>query len=784
MAIEKMWKKEMESGVQKKWNYDFNDNGKVYSIDTPPPYVNTPIHIGHAATYSIMDMIARYKRMNGFSVLFPLGLDRNGLPIEVAAEKKFKVNMSKMSREEFVKLCKKVLEESSTYSMDSFKKLGISFNSWKVGSRIGDAYFTDSDEYRIQTQSSFIELWRRGLIYEDERINNYCPGCKTTIADAEIDYKELDSKFYDVVFMVKETNEDIIIGTTRPELICTCGMIIFNPDDERWKHLEGKTAITPVFGKVVPIKSHSKADMGKGTGLVMMCSAGDISDIRFFREMKLEPVIAINSDGKMNRHAGVLEGLEVEDARNKIVEVLKEKNLIIKERHIKHRTPICERSKDLIEFISMPEFYLKQDEFKKDMEKIADELNFFSPESRQLYLDLINTISADWPISRRRYYATEIPLWYCKKCRYVYIPEKGKYYKPWKEKPPVKECPECSSTEFIGEERVFDTWFDSSISPLYILGYERHNIFFRKHQPCSLRPQGKEIIRTWLHYTLLKNFLMTGKTIFKDVWIHHHIVDDKGYKMSKSIGNIIDPHVILDKYGAEPFRLWVSLEGNITQTDLKCSFERIEGAGKTLTKLWNIARFVSGFKKPDKFEPEELDKWIITEVDRLIETSKGSYENYDFHVPAVEIRHFIWETFASHYIEMVKNRAYNDEKNFSKKEQEAAIGTLYHCLEKILELLSPIIPMFTYKLYEDIWGKAIDSIEFPKPVKMKTKIKTEEIEKLNSIIWKAKKEKGLSLKDKIKKAIITKRLEPIKNDLIQTHGIEKLEFGENIEIMV
>ena len=234
MAIEKMWKKEMESGVQKKWNYDFNDNGKVYSIDTPPPYVNTPIHIGHAATYSIMDMIARYKRMNGFSVLFPLGLDRNGLPIEVAAEKKFKVNMSKMSREEFVKLCKKVLEESSTYSMDSFKKLGISFNSWKVGSRIGDAYFTDSDEYRIQTQSSFIELWRRGLIYEDERINNYCPGCKTTIADAEIDYKELDSKFYDVVFMVKETNEDIIIGTTRPELICTCGMIIFNPDDERW----------------------------------------------------------------------------------------------------------------------------------------------------------------------------------------------------------------------------------------------------------------------------------------------------------------------------------------------------------------------------------------------------------------------------------------------------------------------------------------------------------------------------------------------------------------------
>ena len=377
---DKKWKKEFEDEIIKKWvleeKYKFKDTGKeIYSIDTPPPYINTPVHIGHAATYTMMDMFARYKRMKGFNVLFPLGMDKNGLPIEVATEKKFNIKFTETPREEFIQKCKQLLDEASAESIDSFQKLGHSYNSWETGTRLGQIYETDSDDYRALTQETFIDLWNKGLIYEDNRINNFCTGCQTTIADSEIEYKDVSSNFNDIKFKVKETKEEVIIGTTRPELICTCGMVIFNPHDERYQHLDGKTAITPLYNKEVPIKAHPLAQMDKGTGLAMMCSAGDLSDIQFFREMNLTPVIAINIDGTMNEHAGFLKGLPVKGARSQIIQDLKDKDLLVKQEQISHRTPICERSKHEIEFIAMKEFYLKQLRFKDDMKKISDKKN-------------------------------------------------------------------------------------------------------------------------------------------------------------------------------------------------------------------------------------------------------------------------------------------------------------------------------------------------------------------------------------------------------------------------
>jgi valyl-tRNA synthetase len=789
MIKEKFWSKEFERPVFEKWKknkcYAFNRNtGKpVFSIDTPPPYVNAPIHIGHATTYTLMDMFARYRRMKGFEVLFPLGLDRNGLPIEVAAEKKFEISILDMKREKFLEYCHKLLEESSDITQDSFLRLGISFNSWEEGKEIGDVYLTDSDDYRALTQATFIDMWNRGLIYEDNRINNYCPGCRTTLADEEIDYIEVPTDFNDIIFTCKETGEQLIIGTTRPELICTCGMVIYNPDDERYKHLEGKTAVTPIFEKEVPIRPHTIADMEKGTGLVMMCSAGDQSDIRFFREIGLEPVIAIEADGTMNRHAGLLNGLKVADARKKMKEELKKRKLLVASRKIMHKTPVCERSKDHIEFIAMPEYYLKQVQFKEDMKKIARQIKFFAPESRQILLDWIDNVSIDWPISRRRYYATEIPLWRCKKCSEFILPPKGKYYQPWKERPPVQKC-RCGSTEFKGEERVLDTWVDSSISPLYILGYPSK--YFQEHSPCTLRPQGKEIVRSWLYYTLLRCYLLTDRSIFRDVWINFHILDERGKKMSKSLGNIIDPQVILEKFGAEPFRLWTAAEGNLEKTDFKCSMERIEGSGKTLAKLWNVARFVSQFQKAAR--PKKLcetDAWIINELNKIIELSEKCYEKYDFHNPTVALRHFLWETFASHYIEMAKNRAYNQHGVFTREEQESALFTLHRCLETILKLWAPVIPLITYKLYEEITGKDVHMENFPETERIeKFDITTEEIIQLNSAIWRAKKDNNISLKHGIKEATIPERLRLLEKDLKAAHGIEKLKYGEEIKVVV
>ena len=785
---DKKWKISFEEEITKKWvreepyKFRLSSTKQTFSIDTPPPYINTPVHIGHASTYTMMDMFARYKRMKGYNVLFPLGLDKNGLPIEVATEKKFKIKFTETSREEFIKKCKQLLDEASTESIDSFQKLGHSYNSWEIGTQIGQIYETDSDDYRELTQETFIDLWNKGLIYEDDRINNFCTGCQTTIADSEIEYKDVESSFNDIKFKVKETKEEIIIGTTRPELVCTCGMIIFNQNDERYKHLDGKTAITPLFNKEVPIKAHPLAQIDKGTGLVMMCSAGDLSDIQFFREMNLIPTIAINIDGTMNEHAGFLKGLPVRGARSQMIESLKEKGLVVKQSKIIHRTPICERSKDEIEFISMKEFYLKQIEFKEDMKKLSNKINFYSPKSKQILLDWIDSVSIDWPISRRRYYATEVPLWYCKKCNETFVPEKGKYYKPWKENPSVKKC-KCGSTEFQGDERVFDTWFDSSISPLYILKYSRNEEFFKNNSPCSLRPQGKEIVRTWLYYTLLKDYLLTNKPIFKDVWIHYHIVDENGKKMSKSIGNIIDPQKILQRYGAEAFRLWCVLEGNIDSTDLRCSYERIEGAGKTLTKLWNVARFISMFDNPENTDFTETDKWIIGEINNLIEECDNSFKEYDFHNPLIKLKNFLWEIFASHYIEMVKVRAYNEENKFTDKEQESALWTLHYCLDILLRLFSPAIPIITYKLYSYLNNKDIHNLEYPKiNYKVKSAFETKDIVELNSFVWKAKRDNNKSLKDGLTSLTIPHYFEKISKEFQFMHNAKEIKFGNlNIE---
>ena len=664
---------------------------------------------------------------------------------------------------------------TTTESVDTFKMEGIGFNSYEFGKEIGDAYETDSPDYRTLTQNTFIDLWHKGLIYEGNRVNNYCPGCQTTVADSEIDYEEKQTLFSNLIFKVKETGENIVIGTTRPEFIFSCAIVIFNPEDDRYKKLEGKTAIVPISGHEVKIKSHTYAQIDKGTGLVMMCAFGDNTDIQFFRENNLVPNILVGIDGRMNEKASILTGLKIKEARKQILEILQEKKLITEQRQVMHRAPICERSKDDIEFIEMKEFYLKQVEFKEKMHKIADKVNFFAPESKQILTNWINSVSIDWPISRRRYYATEIPLWYCKNCREPIVPQKGKYYQPWKDDCPIKECPKCRSKEFIGEIRVFDTWFDSSISPLYILGYERHQEFYSKNSICSLRPQGKEIVRTWLYYTLLKCNLLTDNVIFHDAWIHQHITDEKGMKMSKSKGNVIDPKLVLDRYCAEALRLWAAVEGDLTKIDFRCSYERIEGAGKTIAKLWNASKFISLFENAkDAKVIIETDRWILNEINNLIEETDNSYANYDFHTPATKLRHFLWETLASHYIELVKARAYNGEGKFTKEEQESALYTLHKTLQIMLKLFAPINPMITYKIYDELYHEDIHFTEFPKKENISSDMDTQLISKTNSDIWKAKKDSNKSLKDEIDTFEIDKRLKLLEKDLVAAHNIKKI----------
>ncbi|MGB9659311.1 MAG: class I tRNA ligase family protein, partial [Nitrososphaerales archaeon] len=553
---EKRWNPSLEEKIFEKWQKDgifhFNEKSRkpLFSIDTPPPYVNTPVHIGHAYTYVWMDVMARYKRMLGYSVLFPMGLDKNGLPIEVQTEREFNIRMGDIPRQDFIEKCRMLLEKYGDISLDTFKKLGLSCNSWDKKYELGGRYDTDDPEYRRLTQETFIRLWKKGLIYEGIKTMNYCPVCKTAISDAEVEYVEDYTDLNYIRFKVKENQEDVIIATTRPELLCACKLVLFNPSDDRYKKLENMHAIVPIYNNEVKIIAHPYAKPEFGTGLVMICSYGDYSDIRLLRELNIEPTYAIDKEGKMNENAGKYAGLSVSKAREQIVKDLESAGLLVKKESIKHRTPICERSKDPIEFIAMNEIYLKQVDYKDEIRKMADEMSFYAQESKQILIDWIDSISTDWVISRRRYYGTEIPLWYCKNCGNVILPEPGKYYQPWKERCPINKCPRCGGEEFKGEERIFDTWFDSSTSEVYILGYLWDKKFFNKKFPCSMRPQGKEIVRNWLYFTLLKSYHLFGKKPFENVWVHMHVVDEKGEKMSKSKGNIIDPQDVIKKFGA------------------------------------------------------------------------------------------------------------------------------------------------------------------------------------------------------------------------------------------
>ena len=771
------WDKELEKDIWVKWQkqklfkFDKNSKKPLFSIDTPPPYVNTPIHIGHAYTYVWQDIMARSKRMFGYNVIYPMGLDKNGLPIEVQAEKTYKINMHETPRDEFIKLCKKMIEEAGDESLDSFKKLGLSCNEWDVKYEIGGRYDTDDSEYRRLTQETFIDLWKKGLIYEDVKPTNYCPICGTAIANAEVEYKDGSTTLNHVIFKVKETGEEIIIATTRPELLCTCKVILYNPQDEKYRHLKGKTAIVPIFGIEVPIISNNAAKMDFGSGLVMICSFGDYTDIRTLRDLGIEATYAIDIQGKMTKTAGNYEGMIVKDARMKIIEDLREENLIIKQETIQQRFPICWRSKNPIEFVALKEFYLKQIDYIDELKKNSDKMQFFAPESRQILMDWINSLSIDWVLSRRRYYGTEVPLWYCGECGYIYVPEKGKYYQPWKEPCPIKKCPECGKEKWRGEERTFDTWFDSSTSEAYILGYLWDKGFFNKNMPCSMRPQGKEIVRTWLYYTIVKSMHLFNKPPFKHCWIHMHIIDEKGKKMSKSIGNVIDPQEILKKYGTEAFRIWSCLEGNITKGDIRCSFERIEGNSKFLTKLWNVTRFISMFPEPDDAELTDTDKWILDELGLLIEKTKKNYEIYEFSVIAEDIRNFVWNIFASHYVEMVKVRAYGED--CTKKESESARYTLHQVLRNLLKILSPIIPFMTDYIWQELYSK--DSIckqSYPE-LKWKNGMEklTDELIEFNSKVWKIKKDQGLSMKVEVN-ASVPKELKMFERDLVKMHNIK------------
>jgi len=642
------------------------------------------------------------------------------------------------------------------------KSLGISGD-------FANYYRTDSEEYRTLTQSTFIDLWNKGQVYLANRPNNYDWVSGTTIADAEIIYQDLQTKLVYMKFKIKDTDKEIIIASTRPELLCACRTIIVNPEDERYAQYIGKKIIVPITNEEVELRTHHSAQQEFGSGAVMVCSYGDQNDVALFRELELEEIVAIGLDGRMTEVAGDYTGLKPKQARTKIIEDLEDKGLLDKVEEINHRTPVSERSKAPIEIIPMEEYYLKQKESIDKMKKIGEEVIFHPNMHKQILMNWLDSINIDWPISRRRYYGTEIPIWYCKKCSEPHVPEPGKYYKPWNEKCPISNCVKCDSTEFVGEERTFDTWMDSSVSPLFISKFNKDDEFFNKVYPATIRPQAKDIVRTWLYYTLLRCEQLTGEKPWSEAWVMGYGLDEKGMKMSKSKGNAIDPLPVIEKSGADTFRFWSASEINHGY-DFRCNEQKIESTRKFLSKLWNVSRFLSSFPVIESGTPNASDKWILSELDNLVKECKKGYDDYNFFIPAIAIREFTWNVFAAHYIEMVKARAYGID--FSDEERDGAIFTLHKTLSTILKLLAPITPFITEHLWKILYSK--ESIHKQKQVDIENIEEqsdiTKEIVEFNSKTWNEKKSQNLSLKDSIK-IEIPEKLKPFAKDLKSMHNL-------------
>ncbi len=766
-----VWEPKLEEEMRQLWNsekiYEFKPKkNKIrnFSIDNPPPYPSgKPWHPGALTQYAQIDVIARAARMRGLSVLYPVGIDRNGLPVEIFAERKYRVQMRKTPREEFINLCKYALDDLEAYMVNLMKVLGISAD-------FRNKYRTDSEEFRKLTQWSFIELWKKDLIYMANRPNNYCVDCNTTIADAEIEYEELPTYLVTNRFKVRGAKQDLLVATTRPELLAACQLIVVHPSDSRYKKYVGKTAVVPIYSREVPIRTHRSVDMKFGSGVVMVCSYGDYHDVMLFREFKLKEVVAIDLDGKMTEVSGKYVGFAVKDARSQIIQDLQEMGIAAKVEQIQHRTPLCERSHTPIEIIPMEEFYLKQLEFRPSLKKLVKKIIFHPDMHRKILLNWIDGLTTDYPISRRRYYSTEIPIWYCTKCGTPHLPKPGKYYRPWRDPAPFKRCKKCGNTKFVGESRTFDTWVDSSLSPLFITKFMKDRRFHQLTYPVTVRTQGKDIVRTWLYYTLLRCYLLTRKAPFKHAWIGGLGLDADGRAMRKSLGNFLDPEPILERYGADAFRFWGAGEAGLG-FDFRLSEDRIAGAGKFLTKVWNTARFISSFPQPKSAKLTPTDRWMLSELGKLITECVRSYEEYDTFRVATRLREFLWNVFASHYIEMAKGRAYGD--NASVEEQEAAWYTLHEVLRSMLLILAPISPYITDQVWRKIYGTTSIHLEmFPKPMKFAINQKvSQSILEFNTELWKVKKAKGLALKDPVE-AKIPNLLKPYEKDLVRMHHIQ------------
>ncbi len=801
---------EEEPKLQKIWEenniYAFNpdDTDKpIYSIDTPPPTVSGKMHMGHAFSNSQQDFIARYKRMQGFNVLQPLGTDDNGLPTKLLIEKTKKIKASKMDRKEFRKLCLDTLENELKPSyIGDWKRLGISCD-------FNVSYSTIDPHCQRISQRSFLQLYKEGREYRTEAPAMHCPKCGTAISQVECEDKEFDSFFNDIVFKTETDGktEELIIATTRPEMLPACASIFYHPDDKRYQHLKGKTAKVPLFNHEVPILKDKRADPEKGTGLVMCCTFGDATDCEWQKAYHLPIKEAINPYGKMTKLAGKYEGLKIEEARKQIISDMKEQNLLRDQKPIKHSVNVHERCGTPIEFIHSKQWFIKYLNLKEDMLHWGKEFTWHPHHYVNRYDNWVQGLQWDWCISRQLPFGIPFPVWYCKECdEPILAKEEDLPVDPLEDKPPVDKCPKCSCTEFIPEKDIINTWATSSLTPTIVKELFKGKPVYEHliNNPMDLRPQAHDIISFWLFNTVVKSKLHFDMMPWKNAMISGWMLDPKGKKMSKSKGNVVEPRDMIKKYSADCLRYLAG--SSKLGDDLNFQEKSLVTGKKISNKIWNSGKFaimnLEGFDPTTKIEDvklREFDKWILSKLQKTISTATEEFDQYHYFKATSSSELFFWQILCDNYLEIAKDRIYNPDTR-GKDAKLAAQYTLYHSVKEILKLFAPVLPHITEAVYQLYFSKTegINSIHQASWPTADNDLLNEQAEihgdfavKILNAVRKFKSENQVSLKRDIKLQISCSDdekaiFESLQNDLQAVTRATELSFikaGEgNIEV--
>ncbi|HEC57295.1 MAG TPA: valine--tRNA ligase [Candidatus Syntrophoarchaeum butanivorans] len=675
--------------------FDWKSDKPPYIIDTPPPYPTGSFHIGNALNWCYIDFIARFKRMQGYNVMFPQGWDCHGLPTEVKVEELHGITKNEVDREVFRELCRKLTSENIKKMRETMKRLGLSID-WS------NEYITMDPSYYRKTQVSFVRMYENGLIYRDNHPVNWCPRCKTAIAFAEVEYETRETSLNYIHF------EGVDIATTRPELIPACVAVAVNPEDERFRDLIGLEVGVPLFNYRVPVIADDEVDPCFGTGIVMICTFGDKQDVRWWKEHGLPLRRAIDRDGLMTGIAGKYAGMEIERVRDAIIKDLKEEGLIYKEERIEQNVGVCWRCKTPIEILSEKQWFVRIEH-----EKVLDAAAKIRWHPDYMMVRLKNWVESmewDWCISRQRLFGTPIPVWYCKRCGEVLVATEDELPLDPTVDAPKRAC-SCGSLEFEGEEDVLDTWMDSSISALAVGGWLEDVFIY----PTQLRPQGHDIIRTWAFYTILRSIALTGMIPWEEIVINGMVLGEDGHKMSKSRNNITAPEEVMGKYGADAFRQWAAIGGS-TGSDIMFRWKDIVAASRFLQKLWSILRFSlihldkdkAPYERPQKLST--VDKWLLARLNELIESVTADMQSYSFDEAMKEIRSFAWNTLADDYIELVKSRLYAEDSNG----RESALYTLYTTMDTLSRLIAPFMPFFAEEMHSYLNEGSVHAREWPR----------------------------------------------------------------------